>query len=142
MTNVELIARKLAILDDHLQRIMTRRPSSVDDFERDLLVQDAIAMSLLVVVQEAMDIALHIASDEGWELAATYRETFAVLARHDVIDAGLATALGDTATLRNRIAHGYATVDHARIWNELPGGIATMKAFASAIAVFVQSARG
>ena len=44
----------------------------------DLLLQDAVSMGVLVVVQEAMDIALHIASDEGWELAQTYRDAFMV----------------------------------------------------------------
>lgn len=27
------------------------------------------------------------------------------------------------AALRNRIAHGYASVDFARIWAELPSGL-------------------
>jgi uncharacterized protein YutE (UPF0331/DUF86 family) len=139
MTNVALVTRKLAILEDHLRRLTERRPSALAAFERDLLLQDATSMSLLVVVQEAMDIALHIASDEGWELAGTYRETFAVLARHGVIDPELSAALAEVATLRNRLAHGYATVDHARVWNELPAGIATMTAFARAIARFLQS---
>jgi len=81
MTNVALVARKLAILDEHLRRIRERRPDDLEAFRRDLLLQDAVAMSVLVVVQEGMDIALHIASDEGWELATTYREAF-VVRRH------------------------------------------------------------
>ncbi len=94
-------------------------------------------MSVLVVVQEAMDIALHIASDEGWELASTYRDAFVVLARHGVISSELAATLGGAAQLRNRIAHGYATVDVDRLWSELPAGSAAFGEFARAVARFL-----
>jgi uncharacterized protein YutE (UPF0331/DUF86 family) len=77
LTNVALVARKLAALDDHLGRLKERRPATFEAFAGDLLLQDAMAMSILVVVQKAMDIALHIASDEGWPLASTYREASA-----------------------------------------------------------------
>jgi uncharacterized protein YutE (UPF0331/DUF86 family) len=140
MTNAALVARKLAVLVDHLGRLRSRRPESLSAFEVDLLVQDAIAMSILVIVQEAMDIALHIASDEGWELATTYREAFGTLSKRGVIDAELAISLAGTAYLRNRIAHGYASVDAARVWSELPVGITAFESFAKAIAIFLARA--
>ncbi len=69
MTNVVLVVRKLATLEEHLRRLRERRPADVAAFRADALLQDAVALSMLVVVQEAIDIALHIASDEGWEHA-------------------------------------------------------------------------
>lgn len=138
MTNVALVARKLAVLEEHLRRLRERRPAEVATFTADALLQDAVAMSVLVVVQEAMDIALHIATDEGWELAATYRDAFAVLERHGVIAAPLAKALGGSAQLRNRIAHGYASLDAARLWTELPDGVTAFGAFAAAVSAFLQ----
>jgi uncharacterized protein YutE (UPF0331/DUF86 family) len=138
LTNAALVARKLAVLEEHLRRLRERRPADVTIFAADALLQDAIAMSVLVVVQEAMDIALHIAADEGWEIAATYRDAFAVLARHGIIGAPLATSLGGSAQLRNRIAHGYASLDAARLWSELPEGLASFGAFAAAVSAFLQ----
>jgi uncharacterized protein YutE (UPF0331/DUF86 family) len=138
VTNVALVARKLAVLEEHLRRLRERRPTDVTTFTADPLLQDAIAMSVLVVVQEAMDIALHIAADEGWEIAATYRDAFAVLERHGVITAPLAKVLGGSAQLRNRIAHGYASLDAARLWTELPEGVASFGAFAATVSSFLQ----
>jgi uncharacterized protein YutE (UPF0331/DUF86 family) len=122
---------------EHLRRLKARRPASFEIFRDDALLQDGASMSLLVVVQEALDIALHIASDERWELAPTYREAFAVLAKHAVIDTETASALGKTAQLRNRIAHGYASLDVERLWNELPAGVTAFEAFAKAVAMFL-----
>jgi hypothetical protein len=46
LTNVVLVARKLATLEDHVQRLRARRPEEVETMERDLLLQDAIATFL------------------------------------------------------------------------------------------------
>jgi hypothetical protein len=50
MTNLELVTRKLALLDEHLRRLRERRPVELDQFDRDPLLQDAVALSVLVVV--------------------------------------------------------------------------------------------
>lgn len=137
MTNAPLVARKLAVLADHLARLRARRPADLASYRADTMLQDAVALSILVVVQEAMDISLHIASDEGWEVATTFRDAFDVLAKHSVITSELAARLGATVQLRNRIAHGYATVDAERVWTELPSGIETFDAFSTAVAAFL-----
>jgi uncharacterized protein YutE (UPF0331/DUF86 family) len=56
-----------------------------------------------------------------------------------VIDEDLAKALANMATLRNRLAHGYGTVDMDRIWTELPAGLVALEKFASAIAAAMGS---
>jgi uncharacterized protein YutE (UPF0331/DUF86 family) len=141
MTNVELVVRKLVVLVEHVRRIRQRRPDDVAAFEADSLRQDAIAMSLLVVVQEAIDIALHIASDEGWQLAGSNREAFRVLEQHQVIDASLAASLASAVQLRNRMAHGYASLDAARLHAELPSGVTAFEAFASAVSAWLPQSR-
>jgi len=112
-------------------------PNDLSVLKADQLLQDAIALSVLVVVQEAMDIALHIASDEGWELASTYREAFVVLERHGLLEPTLTPSLTGAAQLRNRIAHGYASLDVERLWTELPSGIDAFTAFSSTVARFM-----
>lgn len=139
MTNVALVARKLAILNEHLRRLKDRRPVELSTLVADTLLQDAIAMSLLVVVQEALDISLHIATDEGWELASTYREAFLVLERHGVLEPAVTPSLTGAAQLRNRIAHGYASLDVERLWSELPEGVDAFSVFAARIAVFLSA---
>jgi uncharacterized protein YutE (UPF0331/DUF86 family) len=142
VTNVALVARQHAHHEEHLRRLRDRRPATFPAFESDALLQDAVALSVLVGVQEAIDIAFHVAADEGWELAASYRDAFAVLHKHGVLDDALAQSLAGAAQLRNRIAHGYASLDSRRLWDELPEGIAAFAAFSASIAAFVRQASG
>ena len=72
MTDKAVVFRKLTSLREHVTRMRRRRPQDFESFRIDTDRQDAIGMSLLVAVQDALDIALHMASDEGWGVAASY----------------------------------------------------------------------
>ena len=96
-------------------------------------------MSLLVATQEAVDIALHIAADEGWGLAESYADAVERLAAHAVISDELAKSLRQVVAVRSRIAHGYASVDLDRLWSELPSGLDALDRYAAAIAAFLDT---
>lgn len=140
MTDIELVLRKLATLQDHLQRARRRRPETIEALVADQDQQDALSMSLLVAIQEALDIAFHIAADEGWGIPGSYAESFEILARNGVLDAELARGMASAAGLRNRIAHGYATLDLPRLWAELPHGLELLDRYAQALATFLGAA--
>jgi uncharacterized protein YutE (UPF0331/DUF86 family) len=139
LTDRILVLKKLSLMREHLSRVRRRRSAKREDFERDVDTQDATSLSFIVAVQEAADIALHIASDEGWGISGSYAESFQLLAQHGVIDAEQATALAAAAAVRNRIAHGYASLDAGRFWDELPAGLSALEQYARAIAAFAGS---
>jgi uncharacterized protein YutE (UPF0331/DUF86 family) len=60
-----------------------------------------------------------------------------MLAGRGVFTAELASRLSAIAALRNRIAHGYVSVEHARLWQELPEGLRTLDAFRAATAAWL-----
>jgi len=97
-------------------------------------------MSLLVAVQEAVDVAMHITADEGWGLPASQTEAFDLLARNRVLSPEHAAELGRIVAVRNRIAHGYASADVERPWAEIPAGTDCLDRFAEAIALFMDRA--
>jgi uncharacterized protein YutE (UPF0331/DUF86 family) len=138
VTDPLIVLRKLITLREHLSRARARRPQTANALAADTLVQDALSMSLLVAIQEAIDVAFHIVVDEAWGMPSSYAEAFGILADHGVIERDLVPKLEGTARFRNRLAHGYASVDVERLWAELPDGIATLERFVAAIARFVQ----
>jgi uncharacterized protein YutE (UPF0331/DUF86 family) len=134
MTDAPLVLRKLSLLLEHVKR--ARRRSSIDPetFRADLDRQDAAALSFLVAVQEAVDIALHLAATEGWGVPASYGDAFDTLARQGALEVSHAQLLRQAVAVRNRLAHGYASVDIDRLWRELPAGLDTLERFAEVIA--------
>jgi len=86
---------------------------------------------------QSIDIAFHIAADEGWGIPASNAEAFEILARQELFSHEVAIALGATVRLRNRIVHGYASVDLERLWQELPAGLALLETFTLAIAAWL-----
>ncbi|MCC7541043.1 MAG: DUF86 domain-containing protein [Deltaproteobacteria bacterium] len=134
MTDVELVLLKLSRLRDFVQLARSRRPPSAEQLEADLERRDALALAVLVAAQEAVDVAYHVASDEGWGLPDSHGAAFDLLVAHGVLDVEIANAVRQVVRVRNRIAHGYASIDHARIWHELPEGLDALERYAAAVA--------
>lgn len=139
MTDAEVVVRKLAVLREHVLRARRRRPASAATLATDLDLQDALCMSLLVAIQEAIDIAFHISADEGWGVPSSNVEAFEIIARNGVLSLELAQAMGRAAALRNRIAHGYASVDLVRLWTEIPIGLDSLDQYAAKVAELIQA---
>jgi uncharacterized protein YutE (UPF0331/DUF86 family) len=134
MTDAKLVLHKLQRLREYLSLARRRRPDTADELARDVDRRDALALAVLVAVQEAIDVAYHVASDEGWGLPDSHSSALALLADHGVVPRELAIELSAVARVRNRIAHGYASVDHARLWSELPRGLDALEEYAAAVA--------
>ncbi len=49
------------------------------------------------------------------------------LSQRGVIDGALVDALSRLVALRNRIAHGYATLDVERLWAQVPAGLEALE---------------
>jgi uncharacterized protein YutE (UPF0331/DUF86 family) len=84
---------------------------------------------LFLAIQECIDLAAHWVADEGWGEPDDAGSAFDVLAERGAIDRETATALRAAAGLRNRIAHGYALLDHARVHGEAQSGIRALRNF-------------
>jgi uncharacterized protein YutE (UPF0331/DUF86 family) len=137
MTNRELVERKLAYLREHLSRARRRAPPSLEALVADIDRTDALVLSLFVSVQEAIDIAYHVGTDNGWGTPESYAASFELLVTHDVLDASVATQMIGASGFRNRIAHAYGTLDLQRLYRDLPGALDALEAFAKAIASYL-----
>jgi uncharacterized protein YutE (UPF0331/DUF86 family) len=103
----------------------------------DLVLRDALALAFMVALQEAIDIAYHVVADEGRGIPDSHRAAFELLAAHGLLAADLVNELSAATAMRNRIAHGYASIDQQRLWQELPNGLRALDAFAGAVAAWL-----
>jgi uncharacterized protein YutE (UPF0331/DUF86 family) len=137
MTDAGLVLHKLQRLKAQVALTRARRPMTADVLTQDLVLRDALALAFMVALQEAVDIAYHVVADEGWGIPDSHRAAFDTLAAHDVLAARLADELSAATSMRNRIAHGYASVDHERLWRELPDASRALEEFAAAVAAWL-----
>ena len=109
MTDAELISKKAGLIDAYVNDLRTLgRPK---DIRTDLREQRFVLHTLQLAAQAALDIASHIVSDDNLGEPATNRELFALLARHNWIDAALADKLETMVGFRNVLVHNYLGVD-------------------------------
>jgi uncharacterized protein YutE (UPF0331/DUF86 family) len=134
MVKPEVVGKKLMRATawlDSAEKILSRPP---EEFLANTERRDVASFYLFLAIQECIDLAVHWVADEGWGPPDDAGATFFILADHQAIDRDLARRLRDATGLRNRIAHGYATVDHELIQSEHEDGIAALRRFLTAVA--------
>jgi len=105
-----------------------------EEYLADARGRDLAAFYLFLAIQECIDLAAHWIADAGWEAPDEAAALFDLLADRAALTRITADSMRGATGLRNRIAHGYARVEHGRIYNEAATGIRAMREFLSAMA--------
>ena len=133
MVHRDVVAAKVGRARGWLTDCAAAFSEPVGTFVQDRARRDLALFYLFLAMQECIDIAAHWVADEGWGDADEAGSAFDILADHAVISRHTATALRAAAGLRNRIAHGYAMLEHQRIHAEAQGGIPALRTFLAAV---------
>ena len=134
MVRPDVARQKIAAATARLEQAEALVSRPREQFLADSKGRDLASFYLLLAIQDVIDLAAHWVADAGWPPPADASSTFDLLARHGAIDRGLADGLRAAAGLRNRIAHGYTGVDHARLHDEFTQGVAILRRFLTAAA--------
>ncbi len=111
MTDPDLIAKKLALIETSVQELRTlSRPEAI---ATDVREERFVEHTLQIAIQAALDSASHIVSDESLGEPRTNRELFEILERAGYLPAQLAVDLRNMVGFRNILVHGYEIVDPA-----------------------------
>lgn len=139
MVDPNLVAAKLAELDERVERVRAHRTSTDAELAADRDKLDIVSFNLMLAVQACADIASHIIADEGWTAPSTLADSFQRLADHGVLQGATAQTLKRAVGLRNVIAHGYVRVDVPMVHRAATDGLADLTAFSRQIAVWLQA---
>jgi uncharacterized protein YutE (UPF0331/DUF86 family) len=129
-----LLATKIAVVRDAVERVHSVLPPSPDAFGADRTTREIVTLNVFVAIQACLDLAAHWLADAGWEIPATYAELFESLARHGVIDRELATSLAGPAAFRNLIAHQYGALDWRRVHALASSNLGDLERFCAVLA--------
>ena len=111
MVNKRVLAAKCSAIYHHLARVVDKRQVDLDVFLKDLDRQESILFNLQMAVQNCIDIAAHVVSDEELGIAGSTNELFYLLEENTIIDSGLTEKMIQAVGFRNLIVHEYGKVD-------------------------------
>ncbi|HKH44451.1 MAG TPA: DUF86 domain-containing protein [Thermoanaerobaculia bacterium] len=133
MVKVDVVSRKVARASAWVNDAEEILSQPAEEFLSDVKSRDLATFYLFLGIQECIDLAAHWVSDAGWDVPDDAGATFDLLATHGALDHSLALVLRGAVGLRNRIAHGYASVDHPRVHDEYRGGVEALRRFLSLV---------
>lgn len=111
MIDQNVILDKISRIENHLKRVRNKREISFERFLEDIDVQDIMLFNLQIAIQDCIDIASHIISDEGLGVAGSTSEIFYILQKNNYIDAKLTEKIISAVGFRNIVAHEYGNLD-------------------------------
>ena len=129
MIDKNVVLDKASKIGRHLRRIREKRDINLDQFLNDIDAQDIVLFNLQVAIQNCIDIASHIISDEGLGVAGSTSEIFYILQDNDYIEAHLTEKIITAVGFRNLVAHEYGNLDLKKVYQILHEDIEDLESF-------------
>jgi uncharacterized protein YutE (UPF0331/DUF86 family) len=119
----ELLLRKALQIRDRIRKLRGALPANPEDVRSDERLESFISFQLFLLIQDAIDLATHLIAARGLALPGSQREVFEALAEKSYLRRETGEAMAQLASLRNRIAHTYGSLDPVRLVGEAPIGL-------------------
>jgi len=115
MVDKDLILAKAGSAKRHIDRIKAKSVADMAAFMQDLDRQESMAFNMHLAIQNCMDIAAHIISDEGLGVPGSASEMFLLLQENGFLSADLADRMVKAVGFRNLLVHEYDKIDLKRL---------------------------
>ena len=133
MINQDIILNKTSKVYHHLNRIRSKREISLEDFFMDLDRQEIILFNLQMAVQNCIDIAAHIISDDELGMAGSTSEMFYILQENAYLTFELAEKMVAAVGFRNIAVHEYGNIDLKLVFQMAKKDLDDLERFVKAI---------
>jgi uncharacterized protein YutE (UPF0331/DUF86 family) len=115
MIDKNVILDKASRIERHLKRIESKGSITLDEFLNDADLQDIFLFNLQVAIQNCIDMASHIISDENMGIAGSTSEIFYLLQENNYINAELTGKVIAAVGLRNLLVSLSGMVETPRL---------------------------
>lgn len=120
---------KIRIIQDCLYKLRALSQLSIDDFTSDFKNFDSAKYNLQIAIEAMINIGNHIISRKGLGAPKTYRDTFEILHKGNILSKENAATYKLMARFRNRIVHFYDEVDDREVYNILQNNLSDFSSF-------------
>lgn len=115
MIDHDLILAKASSVRKHLKRVIEKRNTDLPTFMSDIDRQESILFNIQMAVQNCIDIAAHIISEEGYGVPGGTNEMFYMLEENRCINTALAEKMVKAVGFRNLIVHEYGRIELKKV---------------------------
>jgi len=116
MVDRELVVAKAALVRRHLDRISQKADTDLECFLEEIDRQEIVSFNLHLAIENCIDIASHLLSEEGLGVAGSASEMFYLLQENGYLTRELADKMSKASGLRNLIVHEYDKLDLKRLY--------------------------
>ncbi len=116
MVDTDLILTKAGSVKKHLRRIIKKRNTDLNTFLKDIDRQESLLFNLQMAVQNCIDIAAHIVSEEGFGVPGSTNEMFYSLEENGYLGSELTEKMVKAVGFRNLIVHEYAKIELEQVF--------------------------
>ena len=116
MVDRDLIIAKASSVRRHLKRVAEKRGQDVEKFLKDFDCQDIVSFNLQLAIQNCIDIAAHIISEEGIGMPGSFTEMFYLLEENGYLSGELTEKMVRAVGFRNLLVHEYGKIDLKQVY--------------------------
>ena len=116
MVDRDLIFSKANSVRKHVKRALEKSDVDKQTFVNDRDRQDIILFNLQMAVQNCIDIAAHIISDEGYGVPGSNNEMFYMLEENGYLETQMVEKMVKAVGFRNLIVHEYGKLDMDEVY--------------------------
>ena len=129
MVDRSLILAKVSSVNSYLKRVKEKSNTELNTFLKDLDRQESVLFNLQMAIQNCIDIAAHIISDEGLGVPGSTNEMFYLLEENGYLDTELTEKMIAAIGFRNLIVHEYGKVDLKQVFEVAQKDIRDLKEY-------------
>jgi len=129
----DTLLNKASRVEAHLRRITQKREISEQEFLQDTDRQDILLFNIQMAIQNCIDIAAHIVSDQGLGVPGSTNDIFYILEDNGYISTELTEKMVSAVGFRNLIVHEYGKLDLQLVYHIANKDIHDLKQFLQTI---------
>jgi len=116
LVDSDLILAKSSSVKRYLNRVIEKRHTDLQTFLQDIDRQESILFNLQMAIQNCIDIAAHIVSEEGLGVPGSTNEMFYLLEENEYLNNKLTEKMVKAVGFRNLIVHEYGKIDLEQVF--------------------------
>jgi uncharacterized protein YutE (UPF0331/DUF86 family) len=129
----DLIVAKASSVKRHMSRVEEKLGTDLQAFLKDIDRQESILFNLQMAIQNCIDIAAHIISEEGYGVPGSTGEKFSLLGEKRILDGDITGKMVKAVGFRNLIVREYGGIELKQVFDVAQNDIKDLSEYLASV---------